>query len=163
FYVAVFPSTLAYLCYNRGVQLIGANRAAPFLHVIPVFGSVMAIFFLGERPELFHLFGYGLVLIGVFVAARKPKTTWPEGRARPRSPYRLAAFVRARSSISSIAPRWASSRCRARRSSTFPIASRACISATSNIRIMVRISSFVLARSCPLGDSRAVTSSVARA
>jgi hypothetical protein len=62
------------LCYNRGVQLIGANRAAPFFfHAIPVFGSVMAIFFLGESLQLFHLFGYGLVLIGVFVAARKPK------------------------------------------------------------------------------------------
>jgi drug/metabolite transporter (DMT)-like permease len=73
-YVAVFPSTLAYLCYNRGVQLIGANRAAPFFHVIPVFGSAMAIFFLGERLQLFHLFGYALVLVGVFVAARKPKT-----------------------------------------------------------------------------------------
>jgi drug/metabolite transporter (DMT)-like permease len=73
-YVAVFPSTLAYLCYNRGVQLIGANRAAPFFHVIPVFGSAMAIFFLGERLQLFHLFGYALVLAGVFVAARKPKT-----------------------------------------------------------------------------------------
>jgi drug/metabolite transporter (DMT)-like permease len=73
-YVAIFPSTLAYLCYNRGVQLIGANRAAPFFHTIPVFGSVMAIFFLGESLQLFHLFGYGLVLIGVFVAARKPRT-----------------------------------------------------------------------------------------
>jgi drug/metabolite transporter (DMT)-like permease len=73
-YVAVFPSTLAYLCYNRGVQLIGANRAAPFFHTVPVFGSVMAIFFLGERLQLFHLFGYALVLVGVFVAARKPKT-----------------------------------------------------------------------------------------
>jgi drug/metabolite transporter (DMT)-like permease len=71
-YVAVFPSTLAYLCFNRGVQLIGANRAAPFFHVIPVFGSAMAIFFLGEQPHLFHLFGYALVLIGVFVASRKP-------------------------------------------------------------------------------------------
>src|SRR6266481_4323362 len=39
FYVAVFPSTMAYLCFNRGVQLIGANRAAPFFHVVPVFGS----------------------------------------------------------------------------------------------------------------------------
>src|SRR3982074_825213 len=43
FYVAVFPSTLAYLCFNRGVQLIGANRAAPFFHMVPVFGAVMAI------------------------------------------------------------------------------------------------------------------------
>jgi drug/metabolite transporter (DMT)-like permease len=77
FYVAVFPSTVAYLCFNRGVQLIGANRAAPFFHVVPVFGSVMAIVFLGERPQLFHFIGFALVLIGVFVASRKP------GRAIP--------------------------------------------------------------------------------
>ncbi len=72
FYVAVFPSTIAYLCFNRGVQLIGANRAAPFLHVVPVFGSVMAIVFLGERPQLFHIIGFALVLTGVFVASRRP-------------------------------------------------------------------------------------------
>src|SRR4030088_750507 len=72
FYVAVVPSTLAYLCFNRGVQLIGANRAAPFFHVVPVFGSAMAIVFLGERPQLFHIIGFALVLTGVFVASRKP-------------------------------------------------------------------------------------------
>ena len=71
-YVAVFPSTIAYLCFNRGVQLIGANRAAPFFHVVPVFGSAMAIVFLGERPQAFHFIGFALVLIGVFVASRKP-------------------------------------------------------------------------------------------
>jgi drug/metabolite transporter (DMT)-like permease len=64
--------TLAYLCFNRGVQLIGANRAAPFFHVVPVFGSAMAIVFLGERPQLFHIIGFALVVIGVFVASRKP-------------------------------------------------------------------------------------------
>jgi drug/metabolite transporter (DMT)-like permease len=74
FYVAVFPSTLAYLCFNRGVQLIGANRAAPFFHVVPVFGSAMAIVFLGERPQLFHIIGFALVLTGVFVASRRPAT-----------------------------------------------------------------------------------------
>jgi drug/metabolite transporter (DMT)-like permease len=74
-YVAVFPSTVAYLCYNRGVQLIGANRAAPFFHVVPVFGSVMAIVFLGEHPQLFHLIGFALVLTGVFVASRKQANT----------------------------------------------------------------------------------------
>jgi drug/metabolite transporter (DMT)-like permease len=71
FYVAVFPSTLAYLCWNRGVHLIGANRAAPFFHLVPLFGSVMAIVFLGERPQLFHIVGFALVLMGVFVASRK--------------------------------------------------------------------------------------------
>jgi len=71
FYVIIFPSVLAYLCYNRGVELIGANRSAPFYHLIPVFGSVLAIGFLGEEPKLFHLIGYGLVLLGVFIAARR--------------------------------------------------------------------------------------------
>jgi drug/metabolite transporter (DMT)-like permease len=70
-YVAVFPSTLAYLCFNRGVALIGANRAAPFFHVVPVFGSIMAMIFLGELPQAFHFIGFALVLSGVFVASRK--------------------------------------------------------------------------------------------
>jgi drug/metabolite transporter (DMT)-like permease len=71
FYVAVFPSTVAYLCFNRGVQLIGANRAAPFFHMIPVFGAVMAFAFLDERPQWFDVTGFALVLTGVFVASRK--------------------------------------------------------------------------------------------
>ncbi len=75
FYVALFPSTIAYLCFNRGVQLIGANRAAPFFHVVPVFGTVMSIIFLGEHPQVFHFIGFALVLTGVFVASRKPQTT----------------------------------------------------------------------------------------
>src|SRR6187402_3495497 len=72
-YVALFPSTIAYLCFNRGVQLIGANRAAPFFHVVPVFGTVMSIIFLGEHPQVFHFIGFALVLTGVFVASRKPQ------------------------------------------------------------------------------------------
>ncbi len=70
-YVAVFPSALAYLCFARAVQLIGANRAAPFFHMTPLFGSAMAIVFLGERPRLFHAVGFALVLSGVFIASRR--------------------------------------------------------------------------------------------
>lgn len=70
-YMVIFPSALAYLCFNRGIALIGPNRAAPFFHLMPVFGSAMAIVFLGEKPEWFHLSGYALVLAGVFVASRR--------------------------------------------------------------------------------------------
>jgi len=70
-YVAVFPSIIAYLCFNRGVQLIGANRAAPFFHLVPVFGSIMAIIFLGENPQAFHFIGFALVLSGVYIASRQ--------------------------------------------------------------------------------------------
>lgn len=72
-YVAVFPSLIAYLFFVRGVELIGPNRASPFFHLMPVFGSVIAILFLGEEPQIFHALGFALVLGGVFVATRKPK------------------------------------------------------------------------------------------
>ena len=62
---------LAYFCLNRGIELIGANRAAPFIHLMPVFGSILAIVFLGERPQLFHGVGYALVLAGIVLAARR--------------------------------------------------------------------------------------------
>jgi drug/metabolite transporter (DMT)-like permease len=70
-YVVIFASTLAYLFFNRGIALIGPNRAAPFLHLVPVFGSVMAIVLLGEELRLFHLAGYALVLTGVVIASRQ--------------------------------------------------------------------------------------------
>jgi drug/metabolite transporter (DMT)-like permease len=73
-YVAIFPSAVAYLCFNRGVQLIGANRAAPFFHIVPVFGAAMAMIFLGEQPQLFHVIGFALVLTGVYIASRKQAT-----------------------------------------------------------------------------------------
>lgn len=69
-YMAIFPSALAYLCYNRGVMLLGANRAAPFLHLVPAIGAVLAILLLGERIQPFHLIGFPLVLAGVVLAAR---------------------------------------------------------------------------------------------
>lgn len=70
-YVMIFPSTLAYLFFNRGISLIGPNRSAPFLHLVPVFGSAMAILLLGEKLRLFHLTGYVLVLAGIVIASRQ--------------------------------------------------------------------------------------------
>jgi drug/metabolite transporter (DMT)-like permease len=72
-YVSTFPSLVAYLFLNRGIELIGPNRAAPFFHLTPVFGSVLAIAFLGEEPHLFHAVGYALVLAGITIASRAPR------------------------------------------------------------------------------------------
>lgn len=69
-YVSVFPSILAYLCFNRGVELAGANRAGLFFHLMPLFGSIMAILFLGERFRAFHGFGILLILGGILLATR---------------------------------------------------------------------------------------------
>jgi drug/metabolite transporter (DMT)-like permease len=70
-FVCVFPSLLGYLFLNRGIELIGANRAAPFIHLVPVFGSVLAIVLLGEQFQLYHAVGYGLVFSGITVATKK--------------------------------------------------------------------------------------------
>jgi drug/metabolite transporter (DMT)-like permease len=70
-YLCVFPSLLGYLALNRGIELIGANRAAPFIHLVPVFGSVLAIALLGERLQYFHAVGYLLVLAGITLATRR--------------------------------------------------------------------------------------------
>ncbi|WP_421724712.1 DMT family transporter [Bauldia sp.] len=69
-YVIVFPSVVAYLFFNRGVELIGPNRAGQFFHLIPVFGSILAILFLGEQPAWYHGVGYALILLGIFIAQR---------------------------------------------------------------------------------------------
>jgi drug/metabolite transporter (DMT)-like permease len=70
-FICIFPSLLGYLFLNRGIELVGANRAAPFIHLVPVFGSVLAIVLLGERFELFHAIGYGLVFTGITTATKK--------------------------------------------------------------------------------------------
>jgi len=70
-FICIFPSLLGYLFLNRGIDLIGANRAAPFIHLVPVFGSVMAIVLLGEHFELYHAVGYALVFGGITIATRK--------------------------------------------------------------------------------------------
>jgi len=70
-YVAVFPSIVSYLCFNRGVELIGANRAGLFIHLMPVFGSLMAMVFLGERFLWYHAVGIVLIAVGIYLATRK--------------------------------------------------------------------------------------------
>jgi len=67
-YVAIFPSVLAFIFWNRAVRDIGATRAGSFIHLMPVFSSILAIAFLGESIELFHLQGIGLVFGGIFLA-----------------------------------------------------------------------------------------------
>ena len=70
-YVAVFPSILAYIAFNRAVLVLGANRTGLSIHLIPVFGSLLAMLFLGERPHWFHAAGIALIAVGVVLATRR--------------------------------------------------------------------------------------------
>lgn len=74
-YVAVFPSIVSYLCFNRGVELLGANRAGLFIHLMPVFGSAMAILFLGETVHAFHVAGIVLIAVGICLATSSKRAS----------------------------------------------------------------------------------------
>ena len=74
-YVGVFPSFLGYIFYNRGVAEVGANKASLFIHLMPVFGTLLSIAFLGETPQLFHLAGIGMIFAGIWLTTRTGKTT----------------------------------------------------------------------------------------
>ena len=70
-YMGVFASVLAYFCWNRGVAVVGANAAGFTVHLLPAFGTVLAILFLGETFALFHAVGIATILAGVVLATKK--------------------------------------------------------------------------------------------
>ncbi|MFQ5937994.1 MAG: DMT family transporter [Acidiferrobacterales bacterium] len=66
-YIGLFASVIAYICWNRGVALVGANRAGLFLHLIPVFSAFLAVAILGESVRVFHLVGITFVFTGIYL------------------------------------------------------------------------------------------------
>jgi len=76
-YVAAFPSFLAYLFYNRGIDLIDAARASQFMHLQPVFGAILAVLLLGEAFHPFHAAGIALIAAGIGVSAWAARPSHP--------------------------------------------------------------------------------------
>lgn len=76
-YVALFPSLIAYLCFNRGVELIGSAATGQFMNLMPVFGAGLAIVFLGERLGTFHLIGVALIAAGILWSSRGARSRIP--------------------------------------------------------------------------------------
>jgi len=72
-YVAIFPSVVAFASWIRGVALIGNNRSGPFLHLIPIYSAALASVLLGEQLMAYHVVGFVLILLGVWLAVREIK------------------------------------------------------------------------------------------
>lgn len=70
-FLALFRTIGATITYNFGIDGVGPARAAPFIHLVPVFGAAMAYLILGERVGLYHLVGFALVLAGIYIATVK--------------------------------------------------------------------------------------------
>lgn len=67
-YMALFASVLAYNFWNRAVAVVGANRAGQFVHLLPVFATVLAVIFLGERIHYYHMVAVALIFTGIYLA-----------------------------------------------------------------------------------------------
>ena len=70
-YTGIFSSLVAFFCWNQGIRIIGAATGGQFVHLMPLFGIIMAFFFLGEIPHLFHILGGGLIFCGLVLALRQ--------------------------------------------------------------------------------------------
>jgi len=70
-YLALFPSIGSYYCWAGAVSIIGANRAGIFLSLIPLFSTIMAIVFLNEKFQFFHLIGAILIILGLFLSNKE--------------------------------------------------------------------------------------------
>jgi drug/metabolite transporter (DMT)-like permease len=68
-YTAVLPSFIGYLFFNRGVELIGAGPAGQSTHLMPLFGSILAVVFLHEQFRTYHAFGIALIASGILLAS----------------------------------------------------------------------------------------------
>ena len=70
-YMGIAASVLAFICWNRGVAVVGANVAGFTVHLLPAFGTLLAIVFLGESFAAFHAAGIATILAGVVLATRR--------------------------------------------------------------------------------------------
>lgn len=94
-YTALFASVLAFMCWNRAVAAVGPNTASTSLPLMPLFGTVLAMIFLGEQLQAFHLAGIVTILAGIAVATRttnaakglsSPPADAPSASATPAGP-----------------------------------------------------------------------------
>ena len=71
FYVVVFPAIAAYYCWQKGVEIIGPNRATMFIQLMPLFSAVMAIIIFKEKFELYHFVGATFIVSGIYLSNKK--------------------------------------------------------------------------------------------
>ena len=69
-YVVLFPGLASFIFWIKGISIIGSNRSGIFLHLMPIFSTIMAILIFGEKFMIFHLIGAMLIIIGIILSSR---------------------------------------------------------------------------------------------
>ena len=69
-YVVLFPGLASFIFWIKGISIIGSNRSGIFLHLMPIFSTIMAIIIFGEKFMIFHLIGAVLIITGIILSSR---------------------------------------------------------------------------------------------
>ena len=70
-YVVLFPGLASFFFWIKGIALIGANRAGVFLHLMPIFGAVMAMIVFDEQFMFYHFLGAIFIFSGIILSNKK--------------------------------------------------------------------------------------------
>jgi len=70
-YVVLFPGLASFIFWIKGISIIGSNRAGIFLHLMPIFSTVLAILIFDEKFMIYHLIGAILIITGIILSSRK--------------------------------------------------------------------------------------------
>ena len=71
FYVVIFPAIAAYYFWQKGIEMIGPNRATMFIQLMPLFSAIMAIIIFKEKLELYHFIGAAFIISGIYLSNRR--------------------------------------------------------------------------------------------
>ncbi|MBK5144848.1 DMT family transporter [Budviciaceae bacterium BWR-B9] len=72
-YLVIFPSWLAYVFWNKGIQEIGATRGEVYTHIIPLSGGILAILFQNVQLEWFHVISAMFIVPGIYLCSKKAR------------------------------------------------------------------------------------------
>ena len=72
-YVVFFPGLASFIFWIKGISLIGANRAGVFLHLMPIFGAIMAMVIFKEKFMYYHILGAIFIIAGITLSNKKRK------------------------------------------------------------------------------------------
>jgi drug/metabolite transporter (DMT)-like permease len=70
-YVVFFPGLAAFFFWIKGISIIGANRAGVFLHLMPIFGAIMAMIIFDEQFMFYHFLGAIFIIAGITLSNKK--------------------------------------------------------------------------------------------
>ena len=70
-YVVLFPGLASFFFWIKGIAMIGANRAGAFLHLMPIFGAIMAMIIFDEKFMFYHFLGAAFIITGITLSNKK--------------------------------------------------------------------------------------------